>query len=119
MSKRHPIIPTTPGPSGEAVPTAPTAQHSQAEIDNRAWKLYSERYKVQPKEMNSQCREAMRFYAECLKQASEEMGPPIDFRADAVIIPAVVAPEVQALIDRMALLRGSPLERLQKGFLRG
>lgn len=95
---------------GKPNPT-PEARFSQAQINNRAMVLYFERYELRPNEMGALSRQATRFYAECMKQASDEMGPAIEFGGSGEITPAEVSPEVQALIDRLALLRASPLER--------
>jgi hypothetical protein len=115
MLKRRPA---TPRLLEGGIPQPQAARYNQAEIDNRAWGLYAERYKSQPKELHSLCREASRFYAQCLQQAHAEMGPALDYGdAAGTITPATVAPEVQALIDRMALRRASPLERMRNGFL--
>jgi hypothetical protein len=45
------------------------------------------------------------------------MGPPIEFGVGG-IIPAVVDPEVQAVIERLALLKASPMEQFRQGFRR-
>ena len=87
------------------------AKHSQAEINNRAMSLYLERYEFKPTEMGALNRQATRFYAECLKQASEEMGPAIEFDCGGEFTPPEVSPEVQAIMDRLALLRASSVER--------
>lgn len=91
--------------------SSPEAKYSQAEINHRAMVLYLERYPLQPNEMGALNRQATRFYAECMKQASEEMGPAIEFGVGGEITPAEISPDVQALIDRLALLRTSPIER--------
>ncbi len=116
MKKGKPIA-VSAGSEKGSVASPQEARFSQAEIDNRAMSLYAERYKVQPKEMRSLNREASLFYAECLKKATLEMGPPIEFGAGG-ITPAVVAPEVRAVIDRLALLKASPMEQFRQGFRR-
>lgn len=85
--------------------------YSQAEINNRAMSLYLERYDTHPNEMGVFNRQATRFHADCLKQATEEMGPAIDFSGGGEFTHPEIEPEVQALIDRLALLKASPLER--------
>lgn len=86
------------------------AHYSQAEINDRARSLYFQHFEYLPKEMGTQYRKASRCYAKCLEQASEEMGPAIEFDGGEMT-PAVVVPEVQALIERLALLKASPRER--------
>lgn len=117
MKKRKPIAASASFEKSSVV-FSQKARFSQAEIDQRAMSLFAERYKVQPNEMRSLNREASQFYSECLKQASLEMGPAIEFGAGGVTIPAVVNPEVQALIDRLALLKASPMEQFRQGFWR-
>ncbi len=92
-------------------PSTRKTKYSQAEINNRAMGLYLERYEMHPNEMGTLNRQATRFYAECLKQASDEMGPAIEFNGGGEMTHAQVNPEVQALIDRLALLKASPIER--------
>lgn len=116
--KKHKPVATSASPEKGSLAPPQEARFSQAEIDNRAMSLYAERYKVQPKEMRSLTREASHFYTECLKQASMEMGPAIEFGVDGITIPAVVTPEVRAVIDRLALLKASPMEQFRQGFRR-
>jgi hypothetical protein len=94
------------------------AKHSQAEINNRAMSLYRERYDLKPNEMGALNRQATRFYAECLKQASEEMGPAIEFDCGGEFTPAEVGPKVQAVIDRLARLRANSVERAKIVYFR-
>ncbi|MCX7783628.1 MAG: hypothetical protein N2318_08295 [Meiothermus sp.] len=117
MKKRKPVA-TSASPEKGSIASPQEARFSQAEIDNRAMSLYAKRYKVQPKEMRSLNREASHFYTECLKQASMEMGPAIEFGVGGITTPAVVTPEVQAVIDRLALLKASPMEQFRQGFWR-
>lgn len=81
--------------------------------------LYHERYEQRPNEMGVLNRQATHFYAECLKQATEEMGPAIKFDSGGEFTLAEVSPEVQAVIDRMALLRASSIERAKQIHFRG
>ncbi|MBF6596346.1 MAG: hypothetical protein IVW51_18105 [Thermaceae bacterium] len=105
MDKSKPTpTPPKPKPSGEA-------KYSQAEINNRAMGLYFKRYELRPNEMGALNRQATLFLAECMKQATEEMGPAIDFGSGGEITPVEVSTEVQALIDRLASLKASPKER--------
>lgn len=94
------------------------ARHSQAAINNRALEVYFKRFEHLPHEMGVSSRQAARYHAECLQRAEEEMGPPIDFVSGSVIVQAVVSPEVQALIDRMAARKPSALERAKHAISR-
>lgn len=95
------------------------AKHTQAEINNRARVLYLEHYDLHTNEMGALDRQAARFYADCLKKALEEMGPPIEFNCGGEFVHPQIEPHVQALIDRMAKLKASPLERAKAIHFRG
>ena len=92
-----------------AEPT-PKARYSQAEINNRAHELYFQHYPFLPKDMKTDSRKASRVYARCLEQAAQEMGPALEF-GGGEMTPAETSPEVQALIERLALLKPNARER--------
>lgn len=112
--KRSKATPVFPIP-----PRAAPAQYSQAEIDNCAMRLYLERYDLRPFEMGAKYAQATRFYNECLKQVTVEMGPAIDFSCGGEMTHPEIDPAVQAVIDRMALLKPNALERAKSYYLRG